>query len=167
MTDLVGAVSDAGPIIHLDELGCIDLLQDFGPAHVPMQVISEVKRHRPHLDIDVLDAFVPTPVSGIFSVRLQALANALDLHTGEMAALSLLLEGRGAIFLTDDSGARLAGESLGFRVHGTIGVLVRAIRRGTRTRSEVIAALRSIPERTTLYVSRGLLDDVISRVSAR
>src|SRR5438270_251796 len=28
-------VSDAGPLIHLDELGCLDLLQDFAEVLVP------------------------------------------------------------------------------------------------------------------------------------
>jgi len=30
-----------------------------------------------------------------------------------------------AIFFTDDAAARLAGEKLGYKVHGTIGVLLR------------------------------------------
>ncbi len=33
------------------------------------------------------------------------------------------------IFLTDDSAARLVGKQLGYKVHGTLGVLIRTIRR--------------------------------------
>ena len=40
-------VCDAGPLIHLDELGCLDLLADFQAVLVPEQVWQEVGHHRP------------------------------------------------------------------------------------------------------------------------
>jgi len=40
-------IADAGPVIHLDELGCIDLLADFGRVIIPHAVWLEVQRHRP------------------------------------------------------------------------------------------------------------------------
>jgi len=40
-------VCDAGPLIHLDELGCLDLLTDFRAVLVPKQVWREVEHHRP------------------------------------------------------------------------------------------------------------------------
>ncbi len=39
-------VCDAGPLIHLDELGCPDLLADFQTVFVPEQVWREVEFHR-------------------------------------------------------------------------------------------------------------------------
>jgi hypothetical protein len=38
-------VCDAGPLIHLDELGCLDLLSDFLQVLVPDAVWNEVARH--------------------------------------------------------------------------------------------------------------------------
>ena len=40
-------VCDAGPLIHLDELGCLALLSDFARVLVPALVWEEVARHRP------------------------------------------------------------------------------------------------------------------------
>lgn len=40
-------VCDAGPLIHLDELGCLGLLSDFGRVLTPISVWEEVSRHRP------------------------------------------------------------------------------------------------------------------------
>ena len=40
-------VCDAGPLIHLDEVGCLDLLADFSEVLVPDAVRREVQRHRP------------------------------------------------------------------------------------------------------------------------
>ena len=94
-------VCDAGPIIHLDELGCLDLLADFN-----------------------------------------------------------------AILLTDDAAARLVAEQLGMPVHGTIGVVVRAVRRRQRSPQAVLDVLRAIPTKSTLFVRPQLLDAVIDRLIA-
>ena len=40
-------VADAGPLIHLDELDSLDLLNDFGQIIVPDAVWREVQIHRP------------------------------------------------------------------------------------------------------------------------
>ena len=40
-------IADAGPVIHLDELGCLNLLADFGSVIIPEAVYQEVERHRP------------------------------------------------------------------------------------------------------------------------
>jgi predicted nucleic acid-binding protein len=42
-------VTDAGPLIHLDELDVLDLLNDFAEVLVPQAVWREVERHRPRL----------------------------------------------------------------------------------------------------------------------
>jgi len=40
-------VCDAGPLIHLDEVGCIDLLDEFSEVLIPAAVWHEVQKHRP------------------------------------------------------------------------------------------------------------------------
>ncbi|RYF39128.1 MAG: DNA-binding protein, partial [Cytophagaceae bacterium] len=59
--------------------------------------------------------------------------------------------------MTDDTAARLAAENLKIPAHGTIGILVRAIRRRQRTKEEVLELLQSIPTRSTLHLKRSLL----------
>lgn len=158
------AICDAGPLIHLDELGSLDLLSDFPRILVPEQVRLEVERHRPAafghsgISLEVL------PVALSSSPSFQATVRALALDTGEQAALSLAAQRPGAILLTDDSAARLAARTLGFRVHGTIGVLVRAIRRRTRDRDEVIELIRAIPIRSTLYLRSSLLEQILDEL---
>ena len=68
------------------------------------------------------------------------------------------------ILLSDDTAARLAAGNLGIQTHGTIGILVRAIRRKLRTEEEVLTLLRTLPERSTLHLKRSLLDQVISEI---
>lgn len=58
----------------------------------------------------------------------------MSLHRGEQEALALATKHEDALLLTDDTAARLAAGVLGLGVHGTIGVLIRAIRRAQRTK---------------------------------
>ena len=155
-------VLDAGPIIHLDELGCLDLLEGFGELRVPRAVWQEVEQHRPQLAPTGEIQLKLCDVSISPSAALLALVRNLDLDAGEIAALCRLEQDRGKLFLCDDSAARLAAESLGFKVHGTIGIAVRAIRRRTRTVAEVKNILAQIPTRSTLHISRSLLAEIIS-----
>ncbi|MBI1299051.1 hypothetical protein GC175_29320 [bacterium] len=67
-----------------------------------------------------------------------------------------------AIFLTDDAAARLAAQTLGYRVHGTIGILLRSIRRRQRSQQEVVSILQDLPARSTLHITKTLLQEVIS-----
>jgi len=159
-------VTDAGPIIHLDELDCLDLLSDFGELLIPIEVWDEVVRHRVCLGADRIAGLGGCVVRnpGVPSPRLRALVGSLRLDRGEAAALALM-ELRGApLFLCDDAAARLAAESLGFPVPGTIGVLIRSIRRGMRSREQVLDILRRLPHDSTLHVSRELLATVITRI---
>jgi predicted nucleic acid-binding protein len=95
-----------------------------------------------------------------------ALAPIYTLHAGEREALALCLENPSSILLTDDTAARMAAGSLGIKARGTLGVLVRAVRRGQRSREEVLQLLASIPVRTTLHVRPALLAEVLEIVAA-
>jgi predicted nucleic acid-binding protein len=148
----------------LEEPGCLDLLRDFAAVLVPEAVWVEVRRHRPsalrHRTVQlrrVLSAPEAAP-------ELIQLAQAFLLDAGEVEALKLMRQSPGAILLTDDAAARLVAERLGYEVHGTIGVVVRALRRQQRTKRQVLNLLRSVPRRSSLFVESRLLDSVIEQV---
>ena len=153
-------IADAGPIIHLDELHSLDLLADFNKVIVPDTVWSEVARHRPQ-------ALVGSEVKLIrqravhFSAQVDALTPFYTLHAGEQEALHLCFEFSNSLLLTDDTAARLAAKNLGVTAHGTLGVLVRAIRQKIRSKSDILELLRAIPTQTTLHIRASLLAEVI------
>lgn len=158
-------VCNAGPIIHLDQLGCLDVLSDYPAVFVPESVWTEVLKHRP--------SALPQP----FLIRREApkdidpiaaaLARAFSLDAGEAACLTLLAGMRDAMFLTDDGAARLVGNQIGLEVHGTIGVLLRSIRTGKRTPQHVLAVLNELPGRSTLFISRDILDQTRREIGRR
>jgi predicted nucleic acid-binding protein len=154
-------VCDAGPLIHLDELACLDLLADFPAVLVPDEVWREVERHRPSaLDQSVVTLNRLSPTLPI-PPALAAMARLLALHSGEMEALRVALEHDPALLLTDDTAARLAARNLSVRAHGTLGILLRAIRRGQRSKDSLLEVLRELPKRSSLHLKRSLLEDVI------
>lgn len=85
-------------------------------------------------------------------------------YRGEQAALALMRGEADALFLTDDSAARLAAVQMGIKVHGTIGIIIRAVRRDQKTTEEIIELLQSIPQKSTLHIRTDLLTSIIDRV---
>jgi predicted nucleic acid-binding protein len=149
------AVADAGPIIHLDALGCLDLLASFDPLEVTPPVWEETHRYRPSLTLEqlpqmrLITTFPPLPAF------LRRLVQEFSLDAGEVSAIHRMAA---------CPAARFAAESLGYRVHGTIGVIVRAIRHRQRTRAEVLTILQQIPAQSSLFIKPQLLTEIIQRV---
>lgn len=159
-------VCDAGPLIHLDELDCLDLLADFEDVLVPEQVWLEVENHRPGALSCPGVEIRREPIGILEDASFQALVRALTLDRGEQEALSLMTLHPNAILLTDDAAARLAADGLGYRVHGTIGILLRAIRRQQRTPDQVLSILRGLPTNSTLHIRSDLLRDIIAQAES-
>lgn len=154
-------VCDAGPLIHLDQLDSLDLLFDFASVLVPDAVWGEVAHHRPralelgggHLRRLRTEAAEPP--------ALTALARSLALGPGECEALHLAVRTPGLVLLTDDAAARLAAEALRITVHGSIGVLLRAVRLGRRTQAQVIDTLEGLGERSSLHIRPALIAEIV------
>ncbi|MGA7877524.1 MAG: hypothetical protein WCA08_17825 [Desulfoferrobacter sp.] len=157
-------VCDSGPIIHLDELGCLDLLEDFPRVLVPHSVWEEVQSHRPRAFSRPNVSLEQVRMRQVNDLEVETVSELFTLHQGERDALLIIREFSAGMFLTDDTAARLAARNLGVAVHGTIGILVRSIRKMTRTKAEVIDLLESIPQKSTLFIKRALLDDIVAQV---
>jgi predicted nucleic acid-binding protein len=164
-TDPAGLViCDAGPLIHLEELGCLDLLRDFALVQVPEAVWQEVGRHQPSALRHRKLRLQRVSPSHEATPELIELAQTFLLDAGEVEALQLMQQSPSAILLTDDAAARLVAERLQYDVRGTIGVVLRALRRSQRTKRQVLNLLRSLPRRSSLHIERRLLEAVIEQV---
>lgn len=157
-------VCDAGPLIHLDQLGCLSLLGDFALVQIPQTVWREVERHRPAALRR--RSFKRKRVADLpeATAQLIQLAHAFLLDAGELEALRLMQANPDAVLLTDDAAARLVAQRLEYEVHGTIGVIVRSLRRRQRTKRQVLNLLRAVPRRSTLFIQAELLESVIEEI---
>lgn len=162
--DLGPVICDAGPVIHLDELQCLDLLADWKVVLVPGEVWREVLQYRPEALTRSTVRLTRVAVNLSTQAGFAALVRVFSLDAGEQEALALTRQEPEAILLTDDAAARLVAEQMGMRVHGTLGVLLRAIRRGRRTPEQVLTLLGTLPQQSSLYIRPGLLNAVIARV---
>ena len=160
-------VCDAGPLIHLDELDCLDLLGNFPEVLVPEAVWREVLKHRPSaLEKKTVILVRVAPSGEQTAPLLRGLFETMSLHCGEQEALALAAKHEDALLLTDDTAARLAAGVLGIGVHGTIGMLIRAIRRAQRTKGQVLELLGAIPAKSTLHLKRAFLEKIIDQVGS-
>jgi predicted nucleic acid-binding protein len=160
----ITVVCDAGPIIHLDELGCLDLLSNFQEIFLSDTVWKEISQHRPSalkrtgLSLIRSRSVVPS------NEPLLTMCRMFSLDVGEIEALALMEQMPQAMFLTDDAAARLVAEQMAFNVHGTIGILVRSIRRGQMSPKEVLDLLTELPLKTTLFIRHSLLQEILLRI---
>jgi predicted nucleic acid-binding protein len=96
---------------------------------------------------------------------MQATVQLFSLHAGEIQALNIAKEYQANLFLTDDTAARLAAGAISISVHGTLGILLRAIRRKQRTAENILAVLESIPSTSSLHLKTSLLQGIIEQVN--
>jgi predicted nucleic acid-binding protein len=156
-------VADAGVLIHLDELGALDVLSDYTAVFVPDAVWSEVLHHRPQaLQNKSIHLVYMSAVA--YSPKVNAMAKIFTLHHGECEALSLCLDREIEILLTDDTAARLAANNLNIKAHGTLGLLIRAVRQQLRSADDIVQLLAAIPQQTSLHIRPQLLSNVIEQV---
>ena len=156
-TEGVLVVLDAGPLIHLDELSCLHLLEGFHSLLVPSAVWGEALRHRPQLRLEKIPNATIADPHGPPPLPLAAASFSNELHADEIAAITLLHEAGGGLLLSDDDAARQTAEALGFSVAGTLGLLLRGVRRKHISGAEVRQLVEQLPSRSTLHVSRALL----------
>ena len=95
----ITVVCDAGPAIHLYELGCLDLLRDFQEVLFPNTVWEEINRHRPSALKSADLPFVQLPGKTPYSEPLLTLCKIFSLDAGEIEALVLWNKGLKQCFL--------------------------------------------------------------------
>ncbi|MFC6974005.1 nucleic acid-binding protein [Halomicroarcula sp. GCM10025709] len=145
----LAAVSDAGPLIHLAEIGSLELLSTFDTLLVPETVYEEVEAG------GVPDEFADLSYELVEADESQVGAKELD--AGERAAIAVAEE-RGIVLLTDDLAAREAASDAGVEVHGSIGVIAFGYARGLLDRDEAASLMRALQRQTSLFVTEAVVE---------
>src|SRR3989344_1030432 len=149
----IKAVIDAGPIIHLMEIGAERALHVFSLI-TPSGVVEEV-RVMPK-GITVVDNYDKNLVS--------ALQNEFSLGLGESECIALAKAEKISIFLTDDLDARTTATSLGLEPHGTMGIMLKAYKNKIFSKKETIDFIGNLKSRSSLYITSELVDLVVARL---
>ncbi|PSQ35386.1 nucleic acid-binding protein [Halobacteriales archaeon QS_9_70_65] len=147
-------VTDAGPLIHLEQADALSLLELTGEVLVPKTVLDELEDGP--TDISELEFSV-----GGADIDVDSVYPHLD--PGETAAILACTE-RDAILLTDDMDARDTANEEGIEVHGSVGVVLYGYGQGVLTEDTAKRTLRELKQDTSLYLSTPLIEHAIELV---
>ena len=140
------AVSNAGPLIHLAQIGRLSLLKEiFNEIIIPRTVkVEAIDKGK---EMGKPDAFLIDAVDWIKVMddpsNADQLAEKAGIHFGEACAI-LLAKSLNVSVLLDDSDARKFALGLGLEVVGSIGIIIRAVRLGLISKEDGLKDLEKL-----------------------
>lgn len=139
----IPVVSAADVIIHLSKLEKLSLLQSlYTEVAVPEYVKSEILNKNNAEIQSAIDSFLK--VFATDENKAKAIAQEHGIHIGE-AHVKILGENlHASLFLSNERKVRKAAKEEGFVVAGTIGIILKAIKRGIIEKSEAIILLEKM-----------------------
>lgn len=149
------AVANATVLILLAEINKLDLLHIYNPFLTTPQIRAEVLEGRaiPVKEKNDLEQFFSRNIK----VETATQNLTLDLGVGETSALSLCVEKKISIFLSDDKKARKTADTLSAKAVGTIGIILENLNQKKITKQEAKKTLQLVVLhsyiQTDLYVS--------------
>ena len=129
----IPVVSNTSPVLNLAIIGELSLLRDqFGEIWIPAAVFQELRVDEDLPGTRSIRDAIETGWIRIETVKQEALVSALqrDLDRGESEAIALAFQVKAGWVLMDEQEGRRAARSIGLRVMGVLGVLLRAQRDG-------------------------------------
>ena len=99
-------VSDTGPLLHLREAECLNLLEQAGTIAIPTAVHHEMVQHVPEWHVHTPSWITVTPVSAPYDAQATEWQQSGLLEAGEAEAIALARQLSAAWLLTDDAAAR-------------------------------------------------------------
>jgi predicted nucleic acid-binding protein len=146
-------VTNTGPLLHLHEARCLDLLNLAGDVHAPLMVVIELKTL---LEVTMPSWIKVYPLENSFQKLAASWTQAGILDSGEAEALCLAQQLNADWFLTDDAAARLLAQTLGIEVHGSLGVILWAAAVGYLEYAKAQESLDGLIH-SSLWMSPGII----------
>lgn len=158
------AVADAGPMIHLHEVGHTNLLNLFDVLYIPDAVWAESvgKSRIPPLSLANVQRHTVAGIDIEHFVQKHSLSN---LHAGERESLFLCRQLVVPLLLTDDLAVRDTAKRLQIRPVGSLGIVVRGYREGHLTRSEAEQTLVALHEESSLFVTQAIVEIAMGQLA--
>lgn len=144
-------VCNTGPLLHLSQIGQVQLLWGLGRVLIPPEVEKEWARLQAGRALPTEIEVVAVAEAKRREVNAWIAAGYLD--AGEAHAIALAQQVQADWFLTDDATARVFAQSLGVEVRGSLGVVLAAAAFHLLTPAEARNAIQRLAQESTLWVS--------------
>jgi predicted nucleic acid-binding protein len=162
------AIVNSSPLIYLGKLGLLSLLQQLFEQVLTVDTVREEVLDSSTSEYAVLHSAFSDwlVVSKVPKNPLLTRLGEMGLHPGEVDALVLAYHTKeqksDSVIVVDDLAARDVARTLGLKVTGTIGIILRATRNRLLTKNESRAKICSLVEETSFRMSASLYSRVIS-----
>lgn len=163
---VTAAVADAGPLIHLTEIGCLPLLGIFERLHIPDAVWRETVEQGgvPQGDVLGLDTVQRHTLPQSEVARFVQENGLEGLHGGERECLYLCQQVGVSILLTDDLAVREAAKRLNLTPVGSLGIVVKAYRLGRISLADAERHITDLYDVSSLFVARTIAELAIAQL---
>jgi predicted nucleic acid-binding protein len=166
---LKAAVADAGPLIHLTEIGCLPLLQTFESLHIPdavwLETVEQGQLTQANvLELSVVERHTLSQADVTWFIQADDLE---DLHAGECECLYLCQQTGVPILLTDDLAVREAARRLNLTPIGSLGIVVKAYQLGNISLTDAERHISDLYDVSSLFVTRAIVELAVERLRQR
>jgi len=155
-------VSNTSPLLNLAIIGRLSLLREqFGEIWIPAAVLEELRVEEDLPGSQSVREAMEAGWLRVEEVKDQALAQVLqrDLDRGEAEAIALAVQVEAEWTLLDEREGRRVAKSLGLKVTGVLGILLRARREGRLPSLQ--KAMDELRERAGFRIGAELYADLI------
>ena len=152
------AVCDAGPLIHLAEIGRGDCFSVFDRVFVPEPVFHELEDTAASGSFGRRKRLVRTVrTQKADKVAMEYIALRFSVSVADASVIVVAGSKKKRTVLTDDLDLREVARARGLTPVGSIGILLRAYRWGILTRREALSALDDLMSGSSLFITPSLI----------
>lgn len=157
-------ICDAGPVIHLQEAGYLDMLKTIGSISITKAVYQKIVAN-----VEINNEWPKwikiTTLSNAKRKEAEILTKVADLHKGEAESFILAKQIDADMLLTDDTAARFYAKLINLEAHGSLGVIIWNVSNGYMTKSEGIKAIEALSH-SSLWISDKILQEAITAINS-
>ncbi len=155
-------VSNTSPLLNLAIIGRLSLLREqFGEIRIPPAVLEELRVEEDLPGSQAVREAIKTGWLRVEEVMDQPFVQVLqrDLDKGEAEAIALGLQVNAEWTLLDEREGRRVAKSLGLKVTGVLGILIRARREGRLPSLQ--EAMEELREKAGFRIGAELIADIL------
>jgi predicted nucleic acid-binding protein len=165
------AIINASPLIYLAQIGALKLLPKlFSKCYTTSIVKDEILNQKDAIEYTILEESFSDwlSVKESSDQKLLKRLEELQIHRGEASIITLAKElhdkEKENILIIDDLAAREIARTLGLKITGTLGIILKALRLSFITKIECKNYIQFLVENTTFRITTTLYSKILKEI---